>query len=339
MNKTATLYSVDDANGYRNNGAGQPYVDLSGFGEPADNEITGFELLNEASETIDWLIENLFPRTGLGCVAGGSDLGKSALLRFLGISIVADCNNFLGFNIKAVSKSVIMVCSEDDRSAVSYLLNKQAANFDRECMKELRFVFDWENLLEELDERLTRKPADLIILDCFSDVFGGDLKDTQKIRLFLNGYQKLSVKHNCFILFLHHTAKRTEALEPSKNNLLAGQGFEAKMRIVMELRADPMNGEYRHLCIVKGNYLPASMKRESFVLRFNEADFTFSTSGERTAFEFLVKQQEDGGKTKYVEAKDLKAKGYSMETIAEQMGYANKSSISRLLEKGIKNGW
>lgn len=122
----------------------------------------------------------------------------------------------------------------------------------------------------ELDRRLTRQPADVVIIDCFSDAFGGDLKDTQKIRSYLHPYQELALKHQCLILFLHHTSKRTEAYEPSKHNLLSGQGFEAKMRLVIELRADISDPTIRHLCIVKGNYLPGNMKRESYVLRFDE---------------------------------------------------------------------
>lgn len=184
-----------------------------------------------------------------------------------------------------------------------------------------------------MDASLTAKPADLIIIDCFSDVYGGDLKDTQKIRAFLNPYQKLSEKHQCMVLFLHHAGKRTENLEPSKNNLLSGQGFEAKMRLVIELRADLLNPQQRHLCIVKGNYLPASFKKESFVLDFDEQSFTFTNTGERVPFELLVKQPDnDSSKVKYEQAKALKEQGHSYDKIAQLIGYASKGSVSKLFE-------
>jgi hypothetical protein len=195
-------------------------------------------------------------------------------------------------------------------------------------------------LYDELDKRLTNKPVDLVIIDCFADVYSGDLKDTQRIRTFLHPYQELAQKHNCLICFLHHTGKRTENFEPSKNNLLSGQGFEAKMRVVIELRADLLSPANRHLCIVKANYLPASFKKESFVLEFDEPNFTFTNTGERTPFELLVKQTNaDAGKEKFEQAKELMDKGFSYARIANAIGYHSKGSVSKLFEKAKRRGW
>ena len=107
----------------------------------------------------------------------------------------------------------------------------------------------------------------------------------------------------------------------------------------MELRADPINIHFRHLCIVKGNYLPASMKKESYVLEFNEDLFTFSFTGERTPFDMLVKQNEDPRKAKYLQARAMKEQDYNYEQIAEKIGYESKGSISKLIAKGEENGW
>lgn len=303
------------------------------------NEISGAQIVKEGATQMDWLIKDLIPRTGMGAVAGGSDLGKSALLRQLGIVTTIGAKQFLGFEMNPIHKSAIVVTTEDDRPAVSYLLKRQTQGLDSERLENIRFVFEYENLLDELNAMLVNNPADIVILDCFADVYGSDLKDTQKIRTFLSPFQQLSAKHSCFIMFLHHTGKRTENFEPSKNNLLSGQGFESKMRLVMELRADPMNVDYRHLCIVKANYLPGKMKKESFVLHFSEETFSFSSTGERTPFEFLVKQQEDGSKAKFEQARELKEKGYSYEKIAEALGYANKGSVSKLFDRAERNGW
>ena len=224
--------------------------------------------------------------------------------------------------------------------ATSWLLSKQKGDIDNHDLRGLRFVFDVENLLAELEQRLIEKPADVIIIDCFADIFGNDLKDSNQIRAFLNKYQQLSQKYGCLILFLHHTGKRTENNEPSKNNLLSGQGFEAKMRLVIELRADFLNPNSRHFCIVKGNYLPAEFKRESHVIYFNEEDFSFTNTGDRVPFEQLIKQEQNNSeKEKYLEMLRLKATGLNYETIAKNMGYANKSSISKIINKGQRMGW
>ena len=140
-------------------------------------------------------------------------------------------------------------------------------------------------------------------------------------------------------MFLHHTGKRTENYEPSKNNTLGAQGFEAKMRLVMELRKDAVQPQYRHLCIVKGNYLPQKMKSESFVLQFSEDDFNFTNTGDRTPFEMLVKSADNADKTKYQQAKELRDGGHNYEKIAELLGYANKGSVSKLFDRAEKYGW
>lgn len=301
--------------------------------------ITGEQLLNDPVEQMDWLIENLIPRIGVGALAGQSDTGKSCVLRQSGINICAGEDHFLGFPLHQKHHSAIIVSTEDDSTAMKYLLSKQAGSRKPSDLKKLRFIFEYDNLIPSIEFELQKQPTDIIIVDCFSDAYSGDLKDTSKIRAYLSEWQKIAVKYECFIMFLHHTGKRTEDKEPSKNNLLSGQGFEAKMRLVIELRADPMNPNYRHFCIVKGNYLPADMKRESYVLEFNEDTFSFANTGERTPFELLIKNYDDPGKAKFEQVRELKGKGYTLEKIATKMGYKNKSSVSRLLEKGEKNEW
>jgi RecA-family ATPase len=301
-------------------------------------EIRGSYLLQFKAEKMPTLIGDIMPTVGNICLAGGSDTGKSSLLRKLAIDLVSG-TNFLRWGIKAKYRNAIFVATEDDQQATNYLLGQQASHLSPDALYKLRFIFETENLEEKLDQKLSREPADLVIIDCFADAFGGDLKDTQKIRLFLHKYQELAAKHQCLILWLHHTAKRTENFEPSKNNLLSGQGFEAKMRMVMELRCDQSDPTLRHLCIVKGNYLPSSYKKESFVLRFDESHFTFTDTGERTAFEFLAKPQEDGAKAKYQQAKEMKEQGLSYEQIASKIGYSSKGTVSKLFEKAKREGW
>jgi len=303
-------------------------------------EITGEQLLKMEVQEIPRLVEPFFQQVGLVCLAGSSDTGKSCLLRQLAIAIVTGEKEFIGFSTNTKHNSVIFVPTEDGRDATAYLLQQQAKQYKPEFLKGLRFIFDYENLLNEIGESLTRNPADAVIIDCFQDVFGGGYKESDQIRAFLHPYQQLAEKHQCLVIFLHHTAKRTENLEPSKNNLLSGQGFEAKMRLVIELRADPHNPDHRHLCIVKGNYLSGRHKRESYVLEFDERTFTFNNTNERTPFELLIKHpNDDNSKAKYEQAKELKDQGHTYKEIAEKLGYGSPGTITKLFQKAERNNW
>jgi hypothetical protein len=297
--------------------------------------LTGEFLMNQKVDKIPCLLDPFFQQVGVVCLAGSSDVGKSTILRQLAIDVVMRRSHHLGWPLNTRHGSAIVVTTEDDPSAISFLLSRQAKGIDPAKLKGLRFLFEYENLAQELDAALTEQPADVVIVDCFADAYGGDLKDTTRIRAYLNICQSLAMRHQTLFLFLHHTSKRSENFEPNKNNLLAGQGFEAKMRCVVELRADPARADHRHWCVVKGNYLAADHKHESYVLTFDTDTFTFSATEERLPMEMLSKRADDGGRAKYDQAKALKDEGKTLEQIAKIMGYASKGSISKLLNKSF----
>lgn len=252
--------------------------------------ISAAELISREIEQIPCLVEPILHKTGLACIAGSSDTGKSSLLRYLCMCVVSGKSDFLGFPIHAEYKRAIYVSTEDDEIAISYLLRKQNEDLQEEAssLEGLRFVFDTENLIYDLDMELTKQPADLVCIDAFSDIYRKSMIEGNQVRSFLNEYSQLGQKHQCLMLFLHHCGKRTENVAPSKHNLLGSQSFEAKMRLVMELRNDLTDNTMKHLCIVKGNYLPSDHKNESYRLHFTN-NMTFVNTGERIPFENLTK--------------------------------------------------
>jgi len=294
-------------------------------------EITGEMLLNRNITEIPSLLEPLLPKVGLACLAGSSDTGKSAFLRQLSMSVSAGLDNFLGMKLNTKYHSAIYVSTEDDETANAYLLSRQnqKLGISPSALGGLRFIFDCEDVVLELDKRLTARPADLVVVDCFSDLYIGSMNESNQVRLFLNRYSQLANRHQCLVIFLHHCGKRTENIMPSKHNLLGSQAFEAKMRLVLELRNDLSYISYKHLCCVKGNYLSADYKTESIKLHFSEA-LTFAETGERVPFENLVPYSTDK-KGKYEDIMKLKNEGYTLAEIAQIVGYKDKSGVSKFI--------
>lgn len=306
-----------------------------------DNEITGEMLLRQNVLEIPSLLDPLFPKVGLACLAGSSDTGKSAFLRQLSMAVSAGVPAFLGMKLNSTHRSSIYVSTEDDETANAYLLARQnrSFGFQSSSLRGLRFIFDSNNVVEELDRRLTTRPADLVIVDCFSDLYSGSMNESNQVRLFLNQYSQLANRHQCLVIFLHHCGKRTENFLPSKHNLLGSQAFEAKMRLVLELRNDPSDITAKHICCVKGNYLSTEYKTESIKLHFSE-NLTFKETGEHVPFEELV-PVDSSTEAKYQLAIQLKNEGLTYEQIAQKLGYKDKSSVTKLIqsyERKRKNG-
>lgn len=167
------------------------------------NEITGEMLLSRNVQEIPSLLDPLLPKAGLACLAGSSDTGKSAFLRQFSMCVAAGVDSFLGMKLCVTHKSAIYVSTEDDETANAYLMARQNQQLKLQPaeLRGLRFLFDSENVVEELERRLSAAPADLVIVDCFSDLYVGSMNESNQVRLFLNQYSQLVNKHKCLIIF------------------------------------------------------------------------------------------------------------------------------------------
>ena len=120
-----------------------------------EKEITGEMLLSRNIREIPTLLDPLLPKSGLVCLAGSSDTGKSAFLRQLSMSVSAGSKTFLGMRLNVVHHSAIYVSTEDDEIANAYLVARQ--NMDMklspQSLRGLRFVFDCENVVYGQHER------------------------------------------------------------------------------------------------------------------------------------------------------------------------------------------
>ena len=293
--------------------------------------VNGYDMLNLSAEVMDCLVDPILPRTGMAALVGTSDSGKSTLLRGLAMAVASGSKEYLGFRLCPKHRSAIYVATEDDASAIGVLMQRQLEELGtpKEAYHTLDFIFEVDNLVDNLDKMLEDRPRDLVIVDAFADLYTGPLNENNRVRSFLNQFSQLAVKHSVLIIFLHHTGKRTESLAPSKHNAIGSQGFEAKMRLMMELRPDPERHDIRHLCIVKGNYLSDEYKHDSYVLRFSSG-LNFVATGERVPFGALKEQDADLDSRAEL-ARAMRSEGKTLQQIADALGYKSASSVHALL--------
>ena len=254
---------------------------------------SGLKLFKFDHEELPKLIEPIFPKVGIVSLVGSSDTGKSTFLRQLALSVALGFGDFIGYTINASNRNVIYISTEDDPASTSISLKKQIKGLyggnqvSESSLNHLKFIFDFnlnedndENLFNILENDLAETKVDLIIVDAFTDIFSGDINSSTKVREFLNYFSKLAKDNNCLILFLHHTGKRTDKYTASKDNVLGSQAFEAKMRVLIELKQYPNEDSKRTLTITKGNYISSQIKKQSKVLRFDEDKLLFFNEGQ-----------------------------------------------------------
>ena len=296
-------------------------------------EISAKYLIESAPTEISALLEPILPRVGVAALVGSSDSGKSTFLRGLAMAVSSGQQLYAGFRLSPLHQSAIYVSTEDDQNSVAALLKRQNTELqlDTSLYDNLRFVFDSDNIITKLDNMLSARAADLVIVDAFSDIYTGSLNENNQVRGFLQEFHDIAQRHQCLILFLHHTGKRTESLTPSKHNAIGSQGFEAKMRLVMELRPDPEQNDIRHLCLVKGNYLAEEFKHDSFMLRFTPG-LNFEATGERVPFAMLRDRTTERDEELLEKMRDMRDQGMTYKQIADTLGYKSHSTVMSKLK-------
>lgn len=307
-------------------------------------------LLSSPIDQVPMLIEPILPRVGLGALVGGSDCGKSMLLRCLAAA-VASGQPFLEWQTSPLRKRVLYFSTEDSPEALASLCKRQNKGWKLTTQEAERveFVFSAEEVARSVEEKLTAAPADLVIIDSFADVCTGDLNQSSTIRQTLGEFAGLAVRHKCLILFLHHTGKGASQLLPSKNNIVGSQSFEAKMRTVIELRPSLKVERVSHLCFVKANYLDKSFKKSSFDIAVDE-NLNFQALGTRTPIEDIeVENQTTEPKPKKSKAaKAVKLsrderiiscyrEGKSVESICSELHIARSYTLRVLEGEGLVN--
>lgn len=280
------------------------------------------DLLKMEVTELPCLFEPIFLKSGLAVMVGGSDTGKSSLLRQMCMS-VATGRDFLGWKYQGKHHRAIYFSSEDDKTITAKVVKSynKTMQLNPEAAKNLRFVFEIDpgTIAQEVATMLNEEPADLIVIDAFGDAFNGkNINDNTEVRKFYNLFKPIIKQHECLIIFNHHTGKRSDTYAVSKDNSLGSQAIEATPRLAIELRQDPTDPEIKHFCVVKANYLSSEFKRKSYGLKMDN-NFVFAQTGQRLDFSELAKPSKP-------ERKPKTPKAYSNET--------HRAFIRSIMESG-----
>jgi hypothetical protein len=262
-------------------------------GESTGRELLGGSILSFADAKIDE------SQTLLGerylCVGGGmfivaqSGIGKST------VSIQAAALWACGrsaFDIKpARPLRILIIQAEDDRGDVTEasrmvrrlgLTPSEIAMMDANTWVEQINDVCGEAFIRTVDEILTKRPIDLVIVNPFTAYLGSDEKDTEACTRFLrNQLNPLLSKHRCAALIFHHTPKtnfsRSDDYKPS-DWMYRGSGAATLTNWARAyLVIDPCEGApgvYKFIAAKRGKRIGWSNREPCFEKYFRHAQET-----------------------------------------------------------------
>lgn len=221
-------------------------------------------------------------------IVGASDSGKSTFARQLAIHIALGLDSFLGFKLNLKHRRAIYLSTEDVREWNTYMFTKQAQalGYDRKDLTRLELITGIEldgglEMLRMTEQSLKEAPADLVIVDTFSEAFlGREQNSNIEVRKTINCYAALASKYDTVVLFVHHLRKDGVRAMPDQSHILGSQGFGARLRLVWDLRIE-QNTSNRFLTILKGNHVRGEFKQTMSRLALNEDTAIYRDTGER----------------------------------------------------------
>jgi DNA-binding transcriptional ArsR family regulator len=168
------------------------------------------ELLALADQELEWDIEGLLPHRTLGIIAGPPKSGKSFLALDLALAL-ASGQEFLGF--PCYKRRVLLVEEEDSDFRLSRRLKRLMIGRGLEgglplhCLIRQGVRIDERPSLEKLYQIMLALGAEVLILDVFRRLWGGDENSQSEVQPVLNDLARLAERCNATILLLHHTRK------------------------------------------------------------------------------------------------------------------------------------
>jgi hypothetical protein len=241
---------------------------------------TGAELLEMPLTKPPCIVKPILQTTGFSLLIGESDVGKTWLALGLLLAVASGHSEWLGYALNLTYKRAILISTEDSEYNLSGRFHTLQKSYDpgqwRDRVRVL-IADDKSNaeILAELKRMIAMEPVDLIIMDCYGDLFDGrDGNSQAETRKWFKFFVSLSKE--CHVMLLHHKGKRLADKTPHKDHALGSQAIEAKARAVLDLTE--FKGQF-YLSILKCK-ASRDEKKNSKRLEFDQEFLIFRDTGE-----------------------------------------------------------
>lgn len=182
--------------------------------------LTAKQLLSSAKLKIPWLVEGLFPKEGVGILAGHPKIGKSWLTLDLGITV---SNGGMWLSKFKVDPGHVLYIDEESSqdmlgSRFLKLLNHKGLT-DAKIQFHLKegFNFSVQQKIDELRSVMNLLHPKLVIFDSLNRVHRAEENSASQMGEVFRRVSALSKEFGCFILFTDHLPHGQERFRGSSD--------------------------------------------------------------------------------------------------------------------------
>lgn len=164
-------------------------------------------MLTSEPEPVDWIAEGVVARGALTLVAGREKEGKSLLLMALATCAATGGGSLAG--IEVAPARTLVIDAENGRAEIHRRVRSLGLHVEHADSMEVYEAagHDLRHHLDEVDRLLTEHHPDLVILDSWRSLWGGDENDSGEAARCLDPLRNLIRRHGAGAVLIHHMKK------------------------------------------------------------------------------------------------------------------------------------
>lgn len=232
-------------------------IDLSLFRDPAIKTEDGAEFkpgvygvqdFLDQDFTIEWELDGLLSRSGLGLISGDPGVGKTQLCIQLGMCMALGEERFLQWENKAGKRKVLFLSLEMAApplhlfmsTIVSRYPDRQTLNQNFKVLPEgLPLALDKDAGRSYLENLMSEYMPDLVIIDSLQRSMSKEMTDELSSKGVMEYLSLLRRKYKCSVLMVHHNRKRVAEAKQreahSLDDVYGSRIFSASVDFVLSL--------------------------------------------------------------------------------------------------------
>lgn len=165
------------------------------------------DLLDREPEPVDWIAEGVVARGTLTLLAGREKEGKSLIALALAARLAAGGGDLVGIDVQA--GRALIVDGENGQREIHRRIRALGLTSEQAGQLEVfeAVNHDLRSNLDELDRVLETHQPDLLVLDSWRSLWGGEENDSGEVARVLDPLRALVRRHQVAAILIHHLSR------------------------------------------------------------------------------------------------------------------------------------